>query len=215
MQHVFKAVAQTGFGTLAHVSREGFENLPPQGPYIIAANHLSMLDVPLLLSLLPTRAIIMAKRELRKSRFLNWFLSDLGQTIFVEPNEADEESLRNALQVLQSGGVVGLAPEGARSRTGTLIKGRTGVAYLAIKANVPVIPVAAWGQESWRSSLRKGHRMRISVRVGVPLRFASESSSPDALRRCTDQVMSAIANLMPHEYRGVYAGSPEELESTR
>jgi 1-acyl-sn-glycerol-3-phosphate acyltransferase len=75
----------------------------------------------------------MAKGDLKKSRFQNWFLFDFGQTIFVEPNEVDEKSLQHALQVLEAGGVVGLAPEGARSKTSSLIKGRTDVAFLAIK----------------------------------------------------------------------------------
>lgn len=143
MQNVFNAVARIGFGAVAQSTLDGFENLPPKGPYIIAANHRSILDVPLLLSMLPTRTIVMAKGDLKKSRFQNWFLFDFGQTIFVEPNEVDEQSLQHALQVLEAGGVVGLAPEGARSKTSSLIKGRTDVAFLAIKSNVPAIPVAA------------------------------------------------------------------------
>ncbi len=180
-QSIVKVVARTCFGVLARVSSEGFEHIPQDGPCILAVNHLSMLDVPLLLSLLSRRTVILAHDKLRESRFLNFFLADLGQTIFVRRNELDDESLRRALSVLEAGGMLALAPEGQRSKGRSLLKGKTGVAYLATRANAPVIPVVAWGQETWRQLYTSGRRMQICVRVESALHFSSEDVPADML----------------------------------
>jgi 1-acyl-sn-glycerol-3-phosphate acyltransferase len=104
---------------------------------------------------------------------------------------------------------VALAPEGSRSKTG-LLRGRTGVAYLATKIDVPVVPVAAWGQERWRSRFRSVRRLPVEVRVGQPIRFPVGATSPRLLREYTDRIMGAIAELLPAEYRGAYAELPVE-----
>jgi 1-acyl-sn-glycerol-3-phosphate acyltransferase len=106
--------------------------------------------------------------------------------------------------VLRAGGMLGLGPEGTRSPNG-LVRAHTGIAYLATQAGVPVIPLAAWGQEHIPSRLRSLRRAPVSVRIGAPIRF--DDGVPDAarLRAYTDTVMSAIALMLPSEYRGVYA----------
>ncbi len=204
-QQIVKAIATAGFRFLARVETRGFENLPRSGPCLLAVNHLSMADVPLVLTLLPRRAIILANDTLRDRRILNWFVSDMGQAIYVRRNDLDEESLKEALTVLRAGGLVALAPEGTRSRTGGLLKGRTGVAYLATQADVPVVPLVAWGQERWRERSRSVHRLRIEVRAGKPMRFPQGTAPPSLLRQYTDRIMTALAELLPPAYRGVYA----------
>jgi 1-acyl-sn-glycerol-3-phosphate acyltransferase len=164
-----------------------------------------MTDVPLLLTLLRRRAVILANEKLRESRLLDWFVSDIGQAIYVSPNAVDGDSLHHALTVLRAGGMLALAPEGTRSRTGGLLRGRTGVAYLATQAHVPVVPVAAWGQEQWLGKMKRLRRIPIHVRAGAPLCFPAGPTSPQLLRQYTDQVMRALAALLPPQYRGVYA----------
>jgi 1-acyl-sn-glycerol-3-phosphate acyltransferase len=132
----------------------------------------------------------------------------MGQAIYVKKNQADEESLEDALTVLRSGGMIALAPEGTRSRTGGLLRGRTGVAWLATQVDVPVIPLAAWGQEKWRERGKRLSRIPIRVRAGAPLHFLPGAATPDAMRQYTDRIMNRIAELLPPEYRGVYA-NPE------
>jgi 1-acyl-sn-glycerol-3-phosphate acyltransferase len=205
-QKLVRGFASTCFRVLSHIKTQGFENIPKSGPCVIAVNHLSMTDVPLLLTLLQRRAIILANEKLRGSRVLDWLVSDLGQAIYITPNEVDGPSMRCALDVLRAGGLLALAPEGTRSKTGGLLRGRTGVAFLATQANVPVIPVAAWGQEKWRQ-VKSLKRVQINVRAGEPLHLPSGPASPRLLRQYTDTIMLALADLLPREYRGVYAGA--------
>ena len=211
-QQLVRSVFKAGFRLLANVEAEGLERIPRFGPCVLAVNHLSMADVPLLFTLLQRRVILLAFDELKNVPILDWFLSDLGQAIYVKENEPGEESLNGALTVLQAGGLVALAPEGSRSKTG-LLRGRTGVAYLATKIDVPVVPVAAWGQERWRSRLRSVRRLPVQVRVGEPIRFPVGATPPRLLREYTDRIMGAIADLLPPEYRGAYAERPVDSKA--
>ncbi len=166
-----------------------------------------MADVPLLLTLLQRRAIIMANDRLKKNKLLHWCLSDVGHAIYVTRDQADEASLQSALTVLKTGGLLALGPEGTRSKTGALQRGKTGVAFLATHAGVPVVPLVAWGQEKWRDRGKRISRIPIDVRVGAPLRFPPGSATPAEMRRYTDEIMAALAAMLPLEYRGVYAES--------
>ncbi len=203
-QQAIRVAVRAGFGALGHVKVDGLENIPREGGCLLAVNHLSMADVPLLLTQLPRRAIILANERLKQYGIIDWFISDMGQAIYVTRNQADSESLGNALTVLRNGGVIALAPEGTRSRTGALLRGKTGVAWLATQTGVPVVPMAAWGQEKWRDRWKRFHRIPIHVRAGTPLRFPSGPASPADLRQYTDHIMTSIAALLPEQYRGVY-----------
>jgi 1-acyl-sn-glycerol-3-phosphate acyltransferase len=211
-QRMVRAICRTVIAALAKVDVEGLENVPAGGPCIIAVNHLSMADVPLALTLLSRRTIILATDKLKRSRFLDWFLSDLGDAIYVRRNDDSTEALARALAVLKAGGVIALSPEGTRSREG-LIRGRTGIAYLATAAGVPVIPFVAWGQERWRWRLRQVRRLPTQVRVGPPIYFPPGTAPPQKLREYTDRIMVELARMLPHSYRGVYAAAAAEAES--
>ena len=214
-QTLLRAVTGAGLSVLAAIEAEGLENIPASGPCIIAVNHLSKADTPLFMSKLPRRTVMLANEKYRSSRIINWVISDVGQAIYVTPNALDEHALNDALAVLRAGGLLGLAPEGTRSKTGGLMRARTGAAYLAVAANVPVVPVAAWGQENWRSRMRSLHRIPICVRAGKPLVFPPGPATPQQLLQYTDEIMHALARLLPERYRGVYgaelAASPGAL----
>jgi 1-acyl-sn-glycerol-3-phosphate acyltransferase len=109
------------------------------------------------------------------------------------------------LAVLRAGGLLALSPEGTRSQTGALARGRTGVAYLAMLAGVPVVPIALWGQERMPARWRSMRRAPVMVRIGAPLRFSHREPDAGRLRECADHVMRSIAEMLPAEYRGVYA----------
>jgi len=154
--------------------------------------------------------VMLANEKYRTSALIHWFISGLGQAIYVKPNELDEQALSDALAVLRAGGSLGLAPEGTRSKTGGLMRARTGVAYLATTANVPVVPVAAWGQEKWRDRMHSIRRIPIHVRAGKPLTFPPGPASPQLLLKYTDAIMQALARLLPEGYRGVYGAGTIE-----
>jgi acyl transferase domain-containing protein/1-acyl-sn-glycerol-3-phosphate acyltransferase/NADP-dependent 3-hydroxy acid dehydrogenase YdfG/acyl carrier protein len=204
-QRMVRAISKTAFGVISDVETAGLKNIPTRGPCVLAINHLSMTEVPLLLNLLPRRAIVLVNQKWKKVRAIDWLVSGLGQAIYVTPGEPRDESLQPALAVLEAGGILSLAPEGTRSRTGVLQQARTGVAYLAVRANVPVIPLALWGHEQWINRLKRVRRFHVHVRVGEPIRFPAGPASAAALRQYTDDVMIALARLLPIEYRGFYA----------
>jgi 1-acyl-sn-glycerol-3-phosphate acyltransferase len=120
--------------------------------------------------------------------------------VWVKRGEVDRAALRACLDVLAHGGAMGMSPEGTRSKTGGLQKGRAGVAYLAAKANVPVLPVALWGVEQIGPSLKRLRRADVYVRAGAPLRMDPALS----LEANTDNLMRTIARMLPKQYRGVY-----------
>jgi 1-acyl-sn-glycerol-3-phosphate acyltransferase len=105
---------------------------------------------------------------------------------------------------------LGIAPEGTRSLTGAMIPAKTGVAYLADKAGVPIIPVAIWGTEKAVAQLKRLRRPDIHVRFGKPLDLPKleRGDREAALQRNTDLIMCSIARMLPEKYRGVYAGHP-------
>ena len=204
-QTLVRGISKSVFALLGSVEVQGLENVPRRGPCLLAINHLSMTEVPLLLNLLPRRAIVIVNSKYEKVRAIDWIISGLGQAIYITPGEPREESLQPALDVLGAGGILSLAPEGTRSRTGALQRARTGVAYLAMRTNVPVVPLASWGHEQWIARLKRGRRVPVQVRIGPAIPVPRAPITPLLLREYTDQVMYAIAGMLPHEYRGVYS----------
>ena len=203
-QRAARFAFRTAWKLLTQLEVSGIENLPPDGAYILAANHISLLDAPLVMTALPRRTIVFAGERLRNSPIFHWFLSDLANAIYIQRGAGDIDALQLGLEVLRAGGTLAVGPEGGISQTQALQQGQTGVAYLATQANVPVVPVAAWGQERLREHWRRGRRPPVRVRIGKPLRFPAGEWDGVHLRNYTDQVMRAVADLLPLEYRGVY-----------
>ncbi len=110
--------------------------------------------------------------------------------------------------------MLGIAPEGTRSRTGALIQAKTGTAYLADKARVPVVPAAIYGSESAVRQLFHLHRPAIHIQFGKPLMLepVSRSNREADLQRNTDEIMCRIAAMLPERYWGVYAEHPRLIE---
>lgn len=198
------------FKLLTRLDTAGLENLPPEGGILIAINHLSRLDGPLVFALLKRRDVTgLVSTKYQKNLFFRWLVNQAGG-IWINREEADIQALRSARDYLRSGGGIGIAPEGTRSRTGQLIPAKTGVAYLAEKAAVPVIPVAVWGTEGAIAALFRLRRPSIHVRFGKPFRLppVTRARRDEDLQRNTGLIMSRIAALLPEAYRGVYAGHP-------
>ena len=188
----------------------GFESIPRTGALILAPNHLHSLDLPLLF-LMPRRPAVFAAEKWRGTPG-GWLMRAFAPLIFVNRGDADRAALARAAQVLRAGGVLGVAPEGTRSRTGALQRGRNGAAFLASRSGAPILPVAAWGQERFIRSLLHLRRPDVHVRVGelIVLPQGCEKARGDQLDEWTDQVMMQIARMLPPEYRGVYAARVAE-----
>ncbi|RPI58383.1 MAG: 1-acyl-sn-glycerol-3-phosphate acyltransferase, partial [Chloroflexi bacterium] len=190
---------------LARLRIEGREEIPRQGPFILATNHLHWLDSPLVAVTFPYRVYVFAADKWAKHWLLGPFFRSLG-AIFVRRGEVDRQALRQAVEVLQGDGVLGMAPEGTRSKTGGLQPARTGAAYLAYRAGVPILPVACTGQEKVFPALRHLRRATVRVSIGTPFYpppVEGKATSAE-VQAFTDEIMYRLAAMLPPEYRGVY-----------
>ena len=122
----------------------GADNIPESGPVLVAANHISLLDPPVVGCAVRREISYMAKAELFERPIFRWFLAKL-KAFPVRRGKADRTAIRTALEILKQGGVVGLFPEGTRSRTGEMLSPQHGVALLAIKSNAVIVPTAVYG----------------------------------------------------------------------
>ncbi len=197
---------------------EGEHHIPATGGVVIAGNHLSAGETFLLPALIRRRMTFPAKAELFRGdgglgpKVLAWFLRAVGQVpLDRSGGKRSAESLRPVLDVLVSGGVVGIFPEGTRSRDGRLYRGRTGVARLALTAGVPVVPVGFVGTQFHKGPFGLPWMTRPGIRVGEPLCFHDHDGDTDEgrrLREVTDEVMAAIQRLTGQEYVDRYATWP-------
>lgn len=196
----------------------GLENLPKNGPFILAANHLSFADSLMLPLVVPRQVAFLAKAEYftgkgLKGALMRWTFTALGQ-IPVERGKgrAAGQALDTALEVLQSGGAFGIYPEGTRSRDGQLHRGHVGVARLALTSGAPVIPVGLIGTDRLQPVGKKIPRIRpVTIHFGTPLdfrRYDGMNESLPILRSVTDEIMYQIMELSGQEYVDRYEKPP-------
>jgi 1-acyl-sn-glycerol-3-phosphate acyltransferase len=183
------------------------ENLPASGPVILAINHMSHIDTPVLF-VNPTRPDITALVTTKYKE--NWFVSlftDIAEGIWIDRDIADFAAIRIASDVLARGWALGIAPEGTRSKTGRMQEGKPGTIMLALKTGAPIVPVALTGTEDALKQLLHLRRPHITATFGEPItlpEFAPHHRSEE-LRRWTEILMRKIAALLPEKYRGVYS----------
>jgi 1-acyl-sn-glycerol-3-phosphate acyltransferase len=195
---------------------DGVDNVPREGPAIIASNHLSFSDHFFAPLPLPRKVIFLAKSEYFTGRGLKGlmskaFFSGVGQIpVDRSGGEASERALRTGLRVLAQDQLLGIYPEGTRSPDGRLYRGKTGVARLALEARAPVIPCAMIGGFEFQppGKIRPRLGIRPGVRFGPPLdfsRYYGLEQDRIVLRALTDEVMYAIMKLSGQEYVDEYA----------
>jgi 1-acyl-sn-glycerol-3-phosphate acyltransferase len=190
---------------LSRVEVEGLEHLPEQGPYLMITNHIHWLDPPLIMVVYPYRGHVFAAEKWEHHWFLGPVMKSL-DAIFVNRGAVDRKALRRALAVLQGGGVLGLAPEGTRSKTMSMQRGRSGAAYMAYRTGVPVVPVVTWGQEEVFPTLRRLRRATCHVVFGPPFYAPPVEGKASAaeVHGFAEEMMYRMAALLPAEYRGLY-----------
>jgi 1-acyl-sn-glycerol-3-phosphate acyltransferase len=195
---------------------DGIDNVPREGPAIIASNHLSFSDHFFAPLPLPRKVVFLAKSEYFTGRglkglFSKAFFSGLGQIpVDRSGGESSERALRTGLRVLAQGDLLGIYPEGTRTPDGRLYRGKTGVARLALEARAPVVPCAMIGGFEFQppGKIRPRLRIRPGVRFGEPLdfsRYYGMEQDRIVLRAVTDEVMYAIMKLSGQEYVDQYA----------
>lgn len=181
------------------------EAVPLKGPLLIVSNHVSYLDPVLLGAFIPRRTACLAKEELFKILGLGWLLRTWG-VMPVKRGFADRTAIRRAEEVLNRGGALLMFPEGTRSRNARLQPGQTGAAFVALRCGAPVLPVGISGTQHVRGVRDVLRRPRITATFGRPIQPppAEKARMTQAAQEFTQEIMEAIAALLPPEQRGVY-----------
>ncbi len=196
--------------SVASIAVEGLENMPANGPVIVASNHISLFDFVILgatfgsgaLRLPMTVTFIIAD----KWRWLAQpYASQLGDTIYIRRGRGDAEALQAAMDVLANHGAIAMMPEGRPTR-GALTRAKPGVAYLACETGAPVWPVAIFGHDRALDFWKRLRRVPVSIRLGKRIVPNRGDSRDREFQRQADGVMKEIAAMMPREYHGVYPG---------
>lgn len=195
-----RAVARAIFFLILNVKLVGRENIPKQGPFIVASNHLDWTDIPLVPAYMKQQVIYLAKEELHQGR-LRWLVRFLG-AIPVKRGEADRQLLRASDELLKKGKVLVIFPEGTRSRIRQMAQAHAGLGMIALRSGAPVLPVAISGSEH---ALKK-FRPRITISYGEPLVLHPKGNkvTKDDVKDATETIMRRIAAMLPESYRGVY-----------
>lgn len=195
------------------------ERVPVSGPVILAANHASFLDPPLIGSGLPRAINYLARESLFRFPGFGWYLRALN-CVPVDRDGAGAAGLKGILDRLHDGGAVILFPEGTRTADGELKPARSGIGLTVIKSDAPVVPVRVFGTfAAWSRSQKFPRPHRVQVKYGLPMDFTAlreeaKSCSKPRLKaiyqEIADQLMAAIARLEP---AADAAGSPPTMPS--
>jgi 1-acyl-sn-glycerol-3-phosphate acyltransferase len=198
---ILTASVRFGFYFISKIETSGVGYFPAAGPVVMVANHLTEYDVFPIQFVLPRLIFFMGKAELFANPLVDPIFRRLGG-FPVHRGEKDEWAARYSLRVLEKGDVLGIFPEGKRSRGHGLHTGKTGAARFALAARAPIIPVGVEGTDEMFKYFPR--RTPVHVRVGEPI-HAMPGEAPIEL---TDRMMFALADLLPRRLRGVYSQRP-------
>ncbi|MDP2730001.1 MAG: lysophospholipid acyltransferase family protein [Dehalococcoidales bacterium] len=207
--NIFKLMLRTILRLLFRWRIQGKESIPGQGPLLVVANHVNLIDPVLLGAGFDRRLIFMAKKELFRFRLIGYFLNWLG-AFSVHRGQVDREALFQAENVLNEGQALFIFPEGRRSHNGRLQIGYPGSARIALHNNVPVLPVGIIGTGKIKGVGWILKRPEITLKIGQPFHLPTNGKvSRQELTESTNTIMEHIAELLPLEYRGYYARQKE------
>ncbi len=213
---VLRAVGRTLYRSFARVTISGLENVPPQGAYLIAFNHISIFEPPFLMTFWPVAPEALGAVEVWNEPDKK-YLALLYGGIPIDRDQVSREPLLKAIQALRAGYALMMSPEGRLTWQPGLRRAKWGIAYLAEKADVPVVPVGVVGSTGeFLKQVLAMKRPSLEMRIGKSFRLPRiNPSSPErreALQRNSDLVMLRIAELLPPDYRGIYTQELQNLQ---
>ena len=216
MKYIIRWLIRLLFNIIARVDVHGYEYLPKEGSFVIATNHLGMVDVPIAYYALDYwDMFVLIADKWQKVGLFRW-VGNYFNFIFIDRYNADIKALRKVISLMEHDNILVIAPEGTRSRTGALIEAKPGVSYLATKLNRPIVPVAITGTEDKAifGNLKKLRRTHITLTAGPAFTLPPlpKENRDQVLKQYTDEIMCHIAALLPDKYRGVYADHPRLKE---
>lgn len=208
--HLFRAGLRSIQLAISSLTVTGQENIPVSGPYLVTTNHMSSADSPLLMIAFPTLPWRFFAGEAWRD---HWFFGPAMQSlggIYINRGQFDRAALREALAALEAGAVFGLAPEGTRSKVGTMQPAKDGAAFLASRTGVPILPVGISHSDVLFDNTSNHQRTAIEIRIGQPYRLPAlgHRARKAELAAYTQLIMAHIAVLVDPVHRGVYANSP-------
>jgi 1-acyl-sn-glycerol-3-phosphate acyltransferase len=223
---IVKAILSPILHTLFRPKIEGLENIPDEGPAILASNHLSFSDSIFLPLVVPRRITFLAKSDYfttrgLKGRLKAGFFKGVGQLpVDRSGGRASQAALETGKRVLAEGKLLGIYPEGTRSPDGRLYRGKTGVARMALEADVKVIPCAMVNTFDIQPPGKVLPRLLpVRIRIGKPLDFSRYAGMEDdrfVLRSMTDEIMYELMQLSGQEYVDTYATKAKaDIEDAR
>lgn len=216
MRYILRTLIRLLFNLIAHVKVSGYEHLPKEGNFVIATNHLGIIDAPLAFYALDRWDLfVLIAEKWEKNPLLKW-LGKHFNFIFIDRFNPDIKTLRKVMNLMDEGNNLVIAPEGTRSRVGSLIEGKPGVSYLATRLGQPIVPVAIAGTEDKVifGNLKRLRRSHITLTAGEPFTLPPlpKKNRDEALQEYTDEIMCHIAILLPEKYWGVYKNHPKLKE---
>jgi len=216
MKYVLRWLVRALFNLVARVEVTGYEHLPKEGSFVIATNHLGIIDAPFAFYALDRwDMFVMIAEKWEKVAIFRW-LGRYFNFIFIDRFNPDIKTLRKVIKLMEEDNILVIAPEGTRSRVGSLIEAKPGVSYLATKLNRPIVPVALAGTEDevLFRNLKRLKRTHITITAGPAFTLPPlpKENRDEALKQYTDEIMCHIAALLPEKYRGFYAEHPRLKE---
>lgn len=206
-ERLVNAFMRTIFRLLFKMDTKEFDKVPAEGPFIILANHTSALDGPLMYVFMQPRSMVaMAKKELWEHAFTR-FIMQLWNLIPVDRENMGRETMQQCFAAIDRNEILAIAPEGTRSKDDRLQEGKAGVAFIAHKKQVPMVPIAIWGFNQLKDNLKRLRRTVLTIRVGEPFEIVEKGGRMDGAGRqqLADEIMLRLAELMPRELWGHYA----------
>lgn len=219
MRNFVRFLIHAVLNLVTEVELYGLENVPSTGSFVLATNHLGVLDIIMPFYVLNRwDMFIMVADKWEKQAWVRW----LGQSLnflYIDRFNPNLPALRDVITRMKSGQVLVIAPEGTRSRNGALLEAKPGVSYLAAKLGYPILPGALAGtsDKTLFENLRHLRKTHVVLRAGKPFKLPPlpKQNRDEALQRYTDEIMCQIAALLPEAYRGMYAEHPRLKELLR
>ncbi len=207
LREVVIGIVRLILGIFARVEVRGLEHVPSNGPLLLITNHINFFDAIVIMGVLHPRPLTMMGKAENFQKPLLKAIFSLWDAIPVRRGELDMTAIHDSLEALRQGKMLGVAPEGTRSKNGVLQQGRAGMVLLAHRSGAPFLPVAIFGHEHYRDDVRHFHKVRVHANFGQMFQMETGGAmlSRDVREEITDEIMYRIAALLPEAQRGVYA----------
>jgi 1-acyl-sn-glycerol-3-phosphate acyltransferase len=206
-ENIVNSVVKLFSNVVCDIDDNEINKIPKEGPYIIIANHINFLDIPLLYTRLIPRPVVGFSKIENWDNPLYKFLFKFWEAIPLVRGTADMKALRTGIKALKEDKMLAIFPEGTRSHNGQLGSGHPGMVLMAMRSGAPIIPIISYGHENYKEMLRKLRRSFVKIKVGNPfyVNIDNEVEPRDIRTEITKEIMYQLAALLPHQYRGYYA----------